>query len=117
MKKITLIILTFIISVSIYSQQIVFEKTLGKEKVLLDTFEYAKKNNKNVHLLGLVSNGGIHAHIDHLKGLLDVANERALGSLGSDFFASSIQTLNNSMGSSRSKKQLLRPSEFFSFII
>ena len=51
------------------------EKTLGKEKVLLDTFEYAKKNNKNVHLLGLVSNGGIHAHIDHLKGLLDVANE------------------------------------------
>jgi 2,3-bisphosphoglycerate-independent phosphoglycerate mutase len=51
------------------------EKTLGKEKVLLDTFKYAKENNKNVHLLGLVSNGGIHAHIDHLKGILDVAKE------------------------------------------
>ncbi len=51
------------------------EKTLGQEKVLLDTFKYAKENNKNVHLLGLVSNGGIHAHIDHLKGLLDVATE------------------------------------------
>ena len=51
------------------------EKTLGQEKVLLDTFKYAKENNKNVHLLGLVSNGGIHAHIDHLKGLLDVAKE------------------------------------------
>jgi 2,3-bisphosphoglycerate-independent phosphoglycerate mutase len=51
------------------------EKTLGKEKVLLDTFKYAKENNKNVHLLGLVSNGGIHAHINHLKGILDVANE------------------------------------------
>ncbi len=51
------------------------EKTLGEEKVLLDTFEYAKKNNKNVHLLGLVSNGGIHAHINHLKGILDVAQE------------------------------------------
>ncbi|MFC2110711.1 2,3-bisphosphoglycerate-independent phosphoglycerate mutase, partial [Bacteroidota bacterium] len=51
------------------------EKTLGQEKVLLDTFNYAKQNNKDVHLLGLVSNGGIHAHIDHLKGLLDVAKE------------------------------------------
>ena len=51
------------------------EKTLGQEKVLLDTYKYAKENNKNVHLLGLVSNGGIHAHIDHLKGLLDVAKE------------------------------------------
>jgi 2,3-bisphosphoglycerate-independent phosphoglycerate mutase len=49
------------------------EKTLGKEKTLLDTFKYAKENNKNVHLLGLLSNGGIHAHINHLKGLLDVA--------------------------------------------
>jgi hypothetical protein len=44
MKKITLIILTFIISVSIYSQQIVFEKTLGKENVetlnsLIEEFE------------------------------------------------------------------------------
>ena len=51
------------------------EKTLGKEKVLLDTFKFAKENNKDVHLLGLLSNGGIHAHINHLKGLLDVANE------------------------------------------
>ncbi len=51
------------------------EKTLGQEKVLLDSLKYAKENNKNVHLLGLVSNGGIHAHIDHLKGLLDVAKE------------------------------------------
>tara|TARA_R110002126_G_scaffold72364_1_gene180852 strand:- start:5639 stop:7156 length:1518 start_codon:yes stop_codon:yes gene_type:complete len=51
------------------------EKTLGQEKVLLDTFKYAKENNKNVHLLGLVSNGGIHAHINHLKGILDVAKE------------------------------------------
>ncbi|AMC10986.1 2,3-bisphosphoglycerate-independent phosphoglycerate mutase [Lutibacter profundi] len=50
-------------------------KTLGKEKVLLDALSYAKKNNKNVHLLGLVSDGGIHSHINHLKALLEVANE------------------------------------------
>ncbi|MBI9040394.1 2,3-bisphosphoglycerate-independent phosphoglycerate mutase [Lutibacter sp.] len=50
-------------------------KTLGQEKVLLDALKYAKENNKNIHLLGLVSNGGIHSHIGHLKGLLDVAAE------------------------------------------
>lgn len=50
-------------------------KTLGQEKVLLDALSYAKENNKNIHLLGLVSNGGIHSHINHLKGLLDVAAE------------------------------------------
>ena len=52
------------------------DKTLGQEKVLLDALTYAKENNKNIHLLGLVSNGGIHSHIDHLKGLLDVAAEK-----------------------------------------
>ena len=50
-------------------------KTLGKEKVLQDALSYAKENNKNIHLLGLVSDGGIHSHIEHLKGLLDVAAE------------------------------------------
>ena len=50
-------------------------KTLGQEQVLLDALNYAKENKKNIHLLGLVSNGGIHSHIDHLKGLLDVAAE------------------------------------------
>ncbi|PKH49444.1 2,3-bisphosphoglycerate-independent phosphoglycerate mutase [Tenacibaculum sp. Bg11-29] len=52
--------------------------TLAKETELLNAFEYAKKNNKNVHFLGLVSNGGIHSHIDHLKGLLTTANEHNL---------------------------------------
>lgn len=49
------------------------EKTLDNEKELLNAFDYAKKNNKNVHFIGLVSNGGIHSHINHLKGLLNVA--------------------------------------------
>jgi 2,3-bisphosphoglycerate-independent phosphoglycerate mutase len=53
-------------------------KSLGKEKELLDAISYAQRNNKNIHLLGLVSDGGIHSHIDHLKGLLDVAAEHNL---------------------------------------
>ena len=51
------------------------EQTLQKEQVLVDAFKYAKSNNKKIHLLGLVSDGGIHSHINHLKGLLDAANE------------------------------------------
>ncbi|MDO6744420.1 2,3-bisphosphoglycerate-independent phosphoglycerate mutase [Tenacibaculum soleae] len=52
--------------------------TLAKETELLNAFAYAKKNNKNVHFLGLVSNGGIHSHINHLKGLLGAADDFGL---------------------------------------
>jgi 2,3-bisphosphoglycerate-independent phosphoglycerate mutase len=52
--------------------------TLKEESVLLDAFRYAKEENKNVHLLGLVSDGGVHSHIDHIKGLLDAAHSYEL---------------------------------------
>ena len=52
--------------------------TLKDEKVLSDAFDFAKQNNKKVHLLGLVSDGGVHSHINHLKGLLTAANEKGL---------------------------------------
>ena len=48
--------------------------TLKEEPALKNAFEYAKINNKNVHFLGLVSNGGVHSHINHLKGLITAAN-------------------------------------------
>lgn len=41
--------------------------------VLKDAFEYAKQNNKKVHFIGLVSDGGVHSHIRHIKGLCDAA--------------------------------------------
>ena len=46
------------------------EDTLMHEKVLQEAFRYAKENKKAVHFLGLLSNGGVHSHIDHLKGLI-----------------------------------------------
>ena len=49
------------------------QNTLKDEVVLKDAFAYAKTNNKAVHFLGLVSNGGVHAHINHLEGLLKAA--------------------------------------------
>ena len=53
-------------------------KTLAQEQVLVDAFNYAKNNNKNVHFLGLLSDGGVHSHINHLLGLLDAANDFGL---------------------------------------
>jgi 2,3-bisphosphoglycerate-independent phosphoglycerate mutase len=47
--------------------------TLQNEKVLHQAFDYANQNKKPVHFIGLVSNGGVHSHIDHLKGLIDAA--------------------------------------------
>jgi len=49
--------------------------TLQNEPVLKSAFQYAKEQNKKVHFLGLVSDGGVHSHIDHLKGLLTAASE------------------------------------------
>lgn len=50
-------------------------KSLHNEEVLVNAFNYAKTNDKDVHFLGLLSNGGVHSHINHLKGLIDAANE------------------------------------------
>lgn len=44
-----------------------------KNATLKNAFEYAKKNNKPVHLMGLVSTGGVHSSIDHLFALCDLA--------------------------------------------
>jgi 2,3-bisphosphoglycerate-independent phosphoglycerate mutase len=53
-------------------------KTLNTEKVLVEAFNYAKTNNKDVHFLGLLSDGGVHSHITHLFGLLEAANDFGL---------------------------------------
>ncbi|MGC5746560.1 2,3-bisphosphoglycerate-independent phosphoglycerate mutase [Chryseobacterium sp. NFX27] len=52
--------------------------TLGQQQVIQDAFDYAKRENKKLHFIGLVSNGGVHSHINHLKGLLTAAHEFGL---------------------------------------
>ena len=47
--------------------------TLAKEPALANALTYAKSNHKKVHFIGLVSNGGVHSHINHLKGLCSIA--------------------------------------------
>ena len=45
----------------------------AQNSVLLDAFHYASQNSKRVHLMGLVSDGGVHSHINHVKALCDMA--------------------------------------------
>lgn len=52
--------------------------TLKNEKPLLNAFNYAKENHKNVHFLGLVSDGGVHSHTSHLRGLINAAEENGV---------------------------------------
>lgn len=49
--------------------------TLIDEPVLEEAFTYAIKNKKPIHFLGLVSDGGVHSHVNHLKGLLSAAEK------------------------------------------
>ena len=47
--------------------------TLKDESVLQEAFKTAKENKVKLHFLGLVSDGGVHAHINHIKGLVRAA--------------------------------------------
>lgn len=44
--------------------------TIGGNETFKNAIAYAKEHNKAIHLTGLLSDGGVHAHINHLKGLL-----------------------------------------------
>lgn len=49
-----------------------------KNKVILETMRETKKNKSSLHLVGLISDGGIHSHLDHLFALLKIAKDEGL---------------------------------------
>ena len=49
-----------------------------ENKALKDAMESAKANDKALHIMGLLSDGGVHSHIKHLVGLLEMANKMGL---------------------------------------
>ncbi len=57
------------------------EKELDQNPVLLDALRHAKANNKSLHLIGLLSDGGVHSHIEHLKGIATIANNNGITKL------------------------------------
>jgi 2,3-bisphosphoglycerate-independent phosphoglycerate mutase len=52
--------------------------SLFTSPALVSAFERARARGGNVHLLGLVSYGGVHSHIDHLRALLELARREAM---------------------------------------
>ncbi len=57
------------------------ENTLKDEIELKNAFKYAKENNKDVHFLGLASNGGVHSHTEHLKGLIQAGKDSGVSNM------------------------------------
>ena len=51
------------------------ENEFVNHPVLKDAFDYARESNKNVHFIGLLSDGGVHSHINHLIALCDAAKQ------------------------------------------
>jgi 2,3-bisphosphoglycerate-independent phosphoglycerate mutase len=49
-----------------------------QNSTLLNAISYAKENNKTLHLLGLVSDGGVHSHINHVKALASLCAAQGL---------------------------------------
>lgn len=54
---------------------------LGKNQSLLNIFKYVNENNKTLHYIGLVSNGGVHSSDAHLKALCDYAKNNSVKNL------------------------------------
>ncbi len=54
------------------------ERELHQHPVILEGLQYAKNNGKPVHLMGLVSDGGVHSHLNHLLALCDITQEQGL---------------------------------------
>jgi 2,3-bisphosphoglycerate-independent phosphoglycerate mutase len=87
--------------------------SFAKNEILLNAIRFAKNSNKALHLLGLVSDGGVHSHIVHLKALIDVCKSEGLSDVfihaftdgrdcdpksGLGFIKDLQQHLNNSVG-------------------
>lgn len=52
--------------------------SFARNATLLQSIQYAKDNKKPLHLIGLVSDGGVHSHINHLKALVDLCQSSGL---------------------------------------
>jgi len=56
----------------------VYDGTIETNSTLLEGFAYARDSGKNVHLMGLVSDGGVHSSQEHLHKLCDMAQDHGL---------------------------------------
>ena len=79
--------------------QSIADKSIRKLPSLVSAFDRAKAGNGRLHLLGLVSDGGVHSHIDHLFALLEAAKEAKVPHTFIHFFGDGRDTKPRSAGS------------------
>ena len=48
-------------------------------KEIIEVINHVKKNNSSLHIFGLLSDGGVHSHINHLLALLDLCKKEEVG--------------------------------------
>ncbi len=61
-------------------------KEILKNEKILEVLEHVKNNNSNLHFMGLLSDGGVHSHINHLLGLIDMCKEHGVTNVYFDLF-------------------------------
>ena len=61
-------------------------KSILENKEILEVLNHVKNNNSNLHFMGLLSDGGVHSHINHLLGLLDMCRENNVTNVYFDLF-------------------------------
>lgn len=52
-----------------------------KNKVLLETMSFTKKNNSALHIMGLISSAGVHSHLDHLSAILEMVKQEKVSNI------------------------------------
>ena len=54
-------------------------KTFFDNEILVGAIKHCQKNNSSLHIMGILSDGGVHGHIDHLYALLELASRNKIG--------------------------------------
>ena len=74
----------------------VIDKTIYNNQEILNVLNYVKNNNSNLHIMGLLSDGGVHSHIEHLFALLDVCKKNGVKDVYIDVFTDGRDTYEKS---------------------
>lgn len=72
------------------------DKTYENNNEISKLFEHVKKNNSTLHLIGLLSDGGVHSHINHLFALIDLCKKENISKVYYHVFLDGRDTLPDS---------------------
>ncbi|MBM2821083.1 MAG: Phosphoglycerate mutase (2,3-diphosphoglycerate-independent) [Candidatus Berkelbacteria bacterium] len=68
------------------------DNSFYKNRVLIDCFNYARDNNSNIHFVGLISDVGLHGHVDHILALIEMAYRQNFSRIYVDCITDGIDT-------------------------